>query len=207
LPVTLNGTQIFLGGQAMPLSYGGPNQVNALVPQNLNPNASYQMVVARGATRSVPSSITIAALQPGIYTADTSGTGQGIIEIAGTALLSGVPASGARPVQSGKEFLAIFCTGLGAVTGPNGEAPPADGAPAGGDVLYRTKADVQVTVGGVNVPVLFAGLTPSLVALYQINVPVPREVPAGTEVPVVVTATDRTTGAVIGSNTVTIAVQ
>ena len=200
-----------MGGQALPLSYVGETQVNAVVPQGLNPNASYQLVVARGATRSVPAAVTVTALQPGIYTADTSGSGQGIVAIAGTSLLAGVAGAGSRPVQSGSEFLVIFCTGLGAVQGTGGEAPPADGAGAPLGVLYRTKAVVTVTIGGVNVPVLFAGLTPSLVALYQVNVAVPAGLgagnAAGSVVPVVVTLTDPDTGAKIASNSVTVAVQ
>jgi uncharacterized protein (TIGR03437 family) len=207
LPGTLNGTQLFLGGQPMPLIYAGPGQVNALIPQNLNPNATYQVVVQRGSTLSVPAPLTVAEYQPGIYTLDLSGTGQGIVEIAGTTLLAAPAGNGSRPVQSGSEYLVIFATGLGPVIGPNGEAPPADGAAAPLTTIFQTTANVSATIGGVNVPVLFSGLTPSLVALYQVNVQVPAGVPTGSAVPLVLTVTDPATGQSVQSNTVTVAVQ
>jgi uncharacterized protein (TIGR03437 family) len=58
----------------------------------------------------------------------------------------------------------------------------------------------------VSVPVTFAGLTPMLVALYQMNVQVPAGVPTGNAVPLVTTATGAN-GSSAQSNTVTIAVQ
>jgi uncharacterized protein (TIGR03437 family) len=207
LPSTLNDTQVFLGGQALPLIYAGPGQINALIPQNLNPNTSYQVVVQRGSTLSVPAPLTVAEYQPGIYTLDDSGTGQGIIEIAGTTLLAAPTGNGSRPVQSGSEYLAIFATGLGPVIGTNGEPSPADGAAANLTTIYQTTATITVTIGGIDVPVLFSGLTSSLVALYQVNVQVPAGVPTGSSVPLVLTATDPATGLSIQSNLVTMAVQ
>ncbi len=207
LPTILNNTQLFLGGQPVPLIYAGAGQVNALIPQHLNPNASYQVMVQRGSTMSVPAPLTVVQYQPGIYTMGFSGTGQGIVEIAGTPLLAAPTSNGSRPVQRGSEYLAIFATGLGPVIGSNGEAPPADGAAAPLGTTYQTTAKVTATIGGVDVPVLFSGLTPSLVALYQINVQVPAAVPSGSAVPLVLTVTDPVTGQSFQSNTVTIATQ
>jgi uncharacterized protein (TIGR03437 family) len=207
LPSTLNGTQLFLAGQPVPLIYADSGQINALIPQNLNPNTSYQLVVQRGATMSVPMPLTIAEYQPGIYTLDLSGAGQGVVEIAGTPLLAAPDGNGSRPVKAGSEFLAIFATGLGPVIGPNGETPPADGAAAPLTTVFQTSAVVTASIGGIDSPVLFSGLTPSLVALYQVNVQVPRAVPSGDAVPLTLTLTDPVTGQSARSNTVTIAVQ
>jgi uncharacterized protein (TIGR03437 family) len=55
--------------------------------------------------------------------------------------------------------------------------------------------------------VLFSGLTPLLVGLYQVNVQVPATAPAGDAVPLVLTVTDPVTGQSVQSNTVTLAVQ
>jgi uncharacterized protein (TIGR03437 family) len=66
---------------------------------------------------------------------------------------------------------------------------------------------VTATIGGVSVPVVFAGLTPTLVALCQVNVRVPAGVPTGNAVPVAITVTDPKDGTVGQSNAVTIAVQ
>ena len=53
----------------------------------------------------------------------------------------------------------------------------------------------------MNQPVLFAGLTPGFVGLYQINVIVPAEAPTGPSVPLSIG------GSVGGSNRVKIAIQ
>ena len=99
-------------------------------------------------------------------------------------------------------------TGLGALTGANGEQQPADGAIAPSTTIYRTQSNVSVTIGGVPVAAMqFAGLTPTLTALYQVNVQMPEGVAAGDSMPVVVTTTDPATGVTAVSNTVKIAVQ
>jgi uncharacterized protein (TIGR03437 family) len=207
LPTLLNGTQLLLGNEPMPLSYISAGQVNALVPQDLNPNASYQLVVVRGTTRSVPIPVTVAQYEPGIFTVDDSGSGQGAVEIAGTALLAAPQGNGSRPAQSGSDFISVYATGFGPLAGPNGEAPPADGAAAPMSPLFQTTGVVTATIGGVNAPVVFLGLSPTLVALYQINLQVPAGVPTGDAVPLVLTVTDPATGTGYSSNTVTIAVQ
>jgi uncharacterized protein (TIGR03437 family) len=207
LSTTLNGTQLLLGNQPLPLFYASDGQVNALIPQNLRTDTSSQLTVRRGSTLSVPVPVTIARYQPGIYTLNFSGTGQGIAEIVGTSLIAGPEGSGYRPVHRGSDYLAIFATGLGAVIGTNGEAPPVDGAAAPLATIYKSVGTVSATIGDVEVPVVFSGLTPSLVGLYQINIKITDEVPVGDTVPVVITITDPATGKSTQSNTVTIAVQ
>jgi len=206
LPVSLSNTQLLLGGKPLPLSYASAGQVNALIPQALNANASYTLVVQRDATQSVPVTLTVVEVQPGIFTVNQVGTGQGIVQIAGTALLAAPTGPGSRPVKSGSEYLQIYGTGLGPVVGTKGEAPPADGAVAALPTLYQTKATVTATLGGMPVPVTFSGLTPTLVALYQVNVQVPAGAPTGSAVPLVITATSPD-GVSAVSNTVTVAVQ
>ncbi len=202
LPAMLTGTQLLLGGIPMPLLYAGAGQVNALVPQGLAPNASYPLMVVSGTTQSVPVALTVAELQPGIYTTGFLGSGAGIVTNAVSAQLIGA----SNPAHAG-DYLTIYCTGLGALAGPNGELEPADGAAAPTSPIFRTKANVTVTIGGVNAPVQFAGLTATLAALYQVNVQVPAGVTPGGAIPVVITANDPQTGATAQSNPVTIAVQ
>src|SRR5207248_3238470 len=113
---------------------------------------------------------------------------------------------GSRPVKRGEEYLTIYANGLGPVLGKDGEAPPPDGSAAPLSQLLVATEAITATIGGVDAPVTFAGLVPSLVSLYQINVAVPPDAPAGDGIPLVITATDPDTG-VVQSNSVTISVQ
>jgi uncharacterized protein (TIGR03437 family) len=207
LPFTLGNTQVFLGNQPLPLYYASPAQVNALIPQELTVNTAVQLFVQRGNTGSVPVPVTVAELQPGIFTVDSTGQGQGSIRVAGPELLAASPASATqRPVQRG-EYIEIYATGLGPVLGTNGEAPPADGVvtPASGNPQYKTVNPVSVSIGGVVVPAAFAGLAPGNVALYQIDAQVPQSVVPGDAVPVTLTVTG--SHGAVSSQTVTIAVE
>ena len=126
------------------------------------------------------------------------GTGQGAVLIANSAILAApsgsVPGREARPANR-LEFISIFCTGLGDVT----NRPPS-GEPPSGKALSVTVETPTATIGSVEVPVSFSGLT-GFVGLYQVNMQVPSEAPTGDAVEVVITI-----GGVI-SNTVTVAVQ
>jgi len=202
LPTTLNGAQVSLCNVPMPLLYASASQINALIPQGLSPNASCSLVVSRGTVQSTPVSLIITELQPGIYTADTSGSGAGIVTNAFTGVLN----SGTNPAHE-SDFLVIYATGLGKVQGLNGEPEPADGSTVPPTPLFRTLATVTATIGGVSTPVLFSGLTSGFAGLYQVNVQVPGGVAPGSSVKVVLTETDPQTRVVAQSNIVTIAVQ
>jgi uncharacterized protein (TIGR03437 family) len=52
--------------------------------------------------------------------------------------------------------------------------------------LSYSTVQPTVTLGGVNLPVLFSGLAPGLVGVDQINVSVPTNVPTGMAVPLVI---------------------
>jgi uncharacterized protein (TIGR03437 family) len=207
LPTTLNGTQLLLGSKPMPLLYASPTQLNAFIPQDLNLNTEHDLTVVQGFTRSVPVPLILTGLQPGIYSADSSGSGQGVVEIAGTALLAAPVSNFSRPVQRGVEFVIAYCTGLGPVVGVNGEIPPADGEAAPVNVVYQVTGMTTATIGGVDAPVEFSGLTPTLVGVYQVNIEVPAGVPAGDAVPLIISVKDPQSGATVQSNSVTIAVK
>jgi len=202
LPTLLNGTQVTLGGLPMPLLYAASGQVNGLVPQGLMPGNSYPLVVTVGTVQSAPVALLVNALQPGIYTVDTSGSGAGIV----TNAVTGQLINASNPAHA-SDYLVIYCTGLGALTGPNGQSEPADGAMAPSDVIFRTAATVTATVGGVSAPVLFSGLTPTFAGLYQVNIQIPAGVTSGNAVALAITATDPQTGATAPSNLVMTAVQ
>ncbi len=59
-----------------------------------------------------------------------------------------------------------------------------------------TNDQPQVTIGGKGSTVVFSGLTPGLVGVYQINAVVPPGVTAGDQVPVVINISGQVSPAV-----------
>ncbi|MBI2815557.1 MAG: hypothetical protein HYX72_01315 [Acidobacteria bacterium] len=78
---------------------------------------------------------------------------------------------------------------------------PGEAAPASGNPLVLTNVQPTVTIGGQPARVLFSGMAPGFVGLWQINAEVPQNVTPGPAVPLVITAGG------VSSNTVTIAVE
>ena len=178
-------TQVYLGAQQLSLLYAGNGQVNVQVPYDTPPNSQQQIVIVRGNTASVPETLTIAPVQPGIYTQDMSGSGQGVI-VKSDMVTVARPGS---PASRG-DVVVIYATGLGPVTPPVLPGQPAPASP-----LSQTANPVTVTIGGRQGEVWFAGLTPGFLGLYQVNVVVPADADTGDQVPVTLTVAGRTSPA------------
>lgn len=191
LPTEVNGTQVLLGGQPLPILYSSAAQINAQIPYDLPVNTSHQVLVRRGETLSVPEQFTVAATQPGIFTENRQGTGQGIVVGPDQILL----ANTAAPARRGQAIV-IYCAGLGAVNPPVRQGEPAPSSPPA-----SVTGSVQVLVGNRPAAVLFAGLTPGFAGLYQVNAVLADDTPIGDEVAVVISTDGQT------SNSVTIAVR
>lgn len=202
LPTTLNGTQVLIGGQPAPLIYAGANQINAVVSRDLQPGTSYPLLVTNGDSQSSTIMVSVAPAQPAIYTANASGTGQGVIAIAGDNVLAAT--TNGHPAQAG-DYLTIYCNGLGPVAADNGAPAPQDGTATPLDNIFRTTGSVTVSFDGDEQPTQFAGLAPSMVDVYQVNVKVPAG-HSGDAVPLVIKVTDGA-GKIYQSNTVTVALQ
>jgi uncharacterized protein (TIGR03437 family) len=197
-PPSLVGTAVMIGSTALPLDFVSPAQVNALLPFSLTPNSIVSLAVERSGTISVPMEVTIADVGPAIFSTSGDGTGQGAVTIASSGVLAAPVGAfpGSQPVARG-DFLAIYCTGLGAVNNT-----PADGAPApSSPPLATTLATPSVNIGGMPAVVSYSGLAPGLVGLYQVNVQVPNNAPTGPAVTLAISVGSLT------SNTVTVAVQ
>jgi len=178
LGTTLAGASVFMANYMLPMDFASTGLINAVSPEEINVNTSHQIVVMRGNTLSVPIPVDIGPADPGIFICATTGdsTLGCIVNVANYAL-----AQPAAPVSAGNT-LAIFCTGLGAV-----DQTVADGAGAPSSPPANTLLSPTVTIGGVPAPLIFSGLTPGAVGLYQINVTVPAGVTPGSQVPVIVT--------------------
>jgi uncharacterized protein (TIGR03437 family) len=186
LPTTLGNAQVIIAGESVPLLYVSPGQINGVVPFGLNMNTTYSLLIQRDLTLSSPVSINVADAQPGAF----QSSGSAIVEdYRGTAPAFLVTPS--APAQAG-DLLVIYCAGLG-VTNP----PVSDGVASPSSPPAQTQAPVTVTIGGQNANVVFAGLTPTLVGLYQVNVTMPAGVTPGNAVPVMLTVAGQTSPAAI----------
>ena len=187
------------GEVRVPLVYASPGQFNAQVPWELAGLEEATLTVQVGPAVSDAITVPLAAYAPGLFTVDFSGEGQAAVTIAHTggivpAPVGSVPGSLTRPVRR-REFLTIWCIGLGPVTNP-----PRSGEEAGIPAPLTTTL-TTVTIGGLEAEVTFSGLSPGLVGLYQVNVRVPEGAPSGDAVPLVLTIGG------VASNTATIAVE
>lgn len=162
-----------MNGIAAPLFFVSPNQINFQVPWELAGTKQALLTVTNGGAFG-SATIFLEQSNPGIYSLDQSGSGQGAILIANSidyAAPSGsIAGQTSRPVSRG-EFITIYCTGLGAVSNrPSTGSPPRDG------ILSSTDESVFVTIGNLNVPRGtndYSGLVPGYVGLYQVNVRCP----------------------------------
>jgi uncharacterized protein (TIGR03437 family) len=182
-PALLGGTQVLLGGKALPLCFTSSGQIYAVVPYDIAPNSTQQVIVQTGTASSQPQTVAVGAAQPGVFTQNQSGSRTGAI-LGQKPVAGSIPAlnTAANPASAG-DYLPIYCAGLDTVS---------PSVPAGAAVPDSTRSNtdnaVTVTVGGIDAQVDFSGLAPGHAGVYQVNVVVPAGVAPGASVPVVVTA-------------------
>jgi adhesin/invasin len=133
----------------------------------------------------VPQQLVVAEAQPGIFTVNEQGSGQGAIMKSDNVTL----AQPGTPAAIG-ETVVIYCTGLGLVT-----PPVADGAAAPSSPPSITVNPVTVMIGGAAANVVYHGLTPGYAGLYQVNAVVPTGIATGDAVPVTLTVAGQTSPA------------
>jgi uncharacterized protein (TIGR03437 family) len=165
LPTTLGNVEVVVNGRAAPLLYVSPTQINFQVSNTIPaPNQVLAEIKVAGATVG-RAQVNVTSGGPGILTATD----------VNYRLVSGV-----APIRRG-EPLVIWATGHGELTQTIDDGQPAPNA------TYTTKNRPRVTIGGVEAEVLFSGLAPGLVGVWQINVRVANDTPLGADVPVAVT--------------------
>lgn len=162
LPTILRSTGVTVNGEAAPLFYVSDGQINAQMPLDIKPGTA-TIIVRNGSSTSNSVAVVVpAAGTPGMFVEYP--TNQAVVQ--NPDLSVNTPMNPARP---GDTVVAYFTGGgpvqpaaplvTGAVS-PYGESPVSAGA--------------QVTVGGATATVLYAGLTPTLVGVYQVNFVVPQ---------------------------------
>jgi uncharacterized protein (TIGR03437 family) len=188
------------------LYFVNSGQINAQLPFNVlasgQTSGMVSVVVTRGNVSSLPSSVSVASVSPGIFTTNAEGTGQAFAYDNSTGDLAAPvgPAIGpftTVPIsRTSRHALIIACTGLGSVT------PPIGNYVAASDGTFRnTVLTPTVLIGGVPATFVYSVLSPQFVSEYQIGVVPAPSTPTGDAVSLQIQIDGVTT-----TNQVTIAV-
>jgi uncharacterized protein (TIGR03437 family) len=175
VPLSTNykGTNVLVGPYEAPLYYVSPGQLVVQLPSELPPNRTYPILVSANGALTIPDSIDIVAVQPGVA---AFSDGKIIAQHSNFVLVDST-----NPAKRG-EYLIMYLVGLGATNPPVASGAPSPGvAPLGVPVSAAT-----VTIDGAQADTVFSGLTPFGVGLYQINFKVPDNARLNTPLEVLV---------------------
>lgn len=170
-------TTVEIGGQAAQVLFATPFQVNAVVPLELGAGTWPLRVTSVFGTSE--QTVEVRAAAPAVFR--LSETQAAVTNQDGSLNAANNPAARGQVVV-------IYGTGFGAVE-------------AGTAAARRTVVGVTARGAGVDLPVVYSGLTPGSIGLYQLNVQLPGDMPPG-----LFTAVEIRQGGVT-ANTVTIAIR
>lgn len=173
----LAGTTVSFNGTPAPIVYTSSGYVAAIVPYEIYGQQSVPVTVTYNNATTAVTTMPVALSAPGIFTADSTGSGQ-----AAALNQDGTLNSASNPASAGS-IITFYATGEGQ-TNPGG----VDGKIANSSPYPAPIQPVSVTIGDLAGVVQYAGAAPSLVAgVLQINVQVPTGIAASAAVPVVLT--------------------
>ncbi len=179
-------TSVTVNGVPAVVTDASATQITFLCPAN-SPSPTLALVVSNRYGVSNTETFTVQSAAPGIFTLDSSGTGQGLILVNGTSNLAALPDPDfASQAAAPGDALTLMMTGLSEL-------------PAGASAA----SVARVTIGGITADVLSLTDVPKLPGMQMLTVSVPQNAVAGDTVPVQVFS--QTTSA--QSNTVDIAIE
>jgi uncharacterized protein (TIGR03437 family) len=172
LSPSLSGVSVTLNGTPAPIlavaNTNGIEQVNFQAPFEIAGQSTVSMRVTRNGSSSSAVDIPVLPIQPGIFTSDLV---HGLIILLPDYKLM----SSDQPLERGK-YAYFYAEGLGPVSNQ-----PATGSATQVSPYALVQPEVRLTVGGVACQVLFAGLSPGLAGVYQVNILIAPDVPTGTQ--------------------------
>jgi uncharacterized protein (TIGR03437 family) len=191
LDTVLDGTRVLFDGVPAPLIYARADQVSAVVPYSLSGKGSTRLQVAYGQTRTPVILLPVTPTNPGIFTADSSGSGP-VVAVNQDGTLN----SPANPAAKGS-LITFFATGEGQTNPPGVDGKIAT-AP-----LPVPALPVIVGIANMGAETTYVGAAPGLISgLLQINARVPPDAFSGPRVPLVILV-----GAIFSQPGVTVAIQ
>jgi uncharacterized protein (TIGR03437 family) len=173
VPTALADSCLTVNGLPVPMLFVSPTQINAQMPFEAQGNVTMILRTPGGVSDNYNTVVLPGA--PSVFRAAIEGVGSDVPTIVRNS--NGEIVTSSNPVH-GNDTLVIYLTGLGA-TNP---AVPT-GMPGPADPLAYSIVPAQVSLGGVAAQVLYSGLVPGEVGVYQINVKVPPSAPKGLSIP------------------------
>ena len=173
LPTALGESCLTVNGIPMPVLFVSSGQINAQIPFNVDGNTTLILRTPGGVSDNF--NLTILPTAPAVFRSGATATQSQLPTVVRHA--NGQLVTLSNPIH-GEDQIVIYLTGMGRTT------PPVEaGIPAPLDPLANTLIPPIVRLGGVGLPVSFAGLAPGQVGVYQINASVPWWVPDGMQQP------------------------
>lgn len=181
LPLSLSRVSVSFDNEAQRVSVAGrlhfvsDGQINVQIPWEVAGLATVDMKVSIGEYSSQVVTLRLRAANPAPFEYTEPGSNRRYVAALDgnfNLISSGNPARRGGVVQ-------LYVNGMGAV-----DRTPGTGQISPSDPLARTNATPVVTIGGRTAPLLFSGLAPGIVGLYQVNVTVPQDAPTGNEIEV-----------------------
>lgn len=161
LPTSIQNTSVTVNQEAVPLFYVSPVQIDAQMPEDIQPGLA-TLVVKNGNSSSAATVVIPPTGTPGI---SVYGTNRAVV-----VNQDGSINSSTAPAKIGDTVVAYF-TGGGPVQAAGALVT---GAPSPGGLSPVTGSN-SITVGGVaSASVPYVGLTPGSIGLYQANFVIPQ---------------------------------
>ena len=176
LPTALGESCLTINGNPLPLIFVSDKQINAQLPFALTGNVTMILRTPGGVSDSF--NFTVLPTAPGIFRQNVEGLPDAVPVILNAR--NGLLATGSNPLRRG-DRITIYLTGMGRT-----EPAIQEGLPSPSSPLARTQTEPKVTLGGSELTVDFAGLTPGQVGVNQINAMVPWDAPLGMEIPLTI---------------------
>lgn len=176
LPTALGDSCLTVNGVPTPMMFVSPGQVNAQIPYTIDGNATIVLRTPGGVSDNYY--VQVRSTAPTVFRSSLPGTGSIIATVVRKRNNELVTLS--NPVHRG-EGVVVYLTGMGR-TFPAIEA----GIPGPNDPPLTVLVEPKVTIGGRDMGIRFAGLSPGQVGVYQIDADVPGDTPLGLEIPLVI---------------------
>jgi uncharacterized protein (TIGR03437 family) len=168
-PISLDRTEVLIGGEPAFVEYVSPNQVNAQIPSDF-PAGTTPLVVRNALGTSAAVNVTVTSLQPEFYapTQLLIGGKQYIGALDGATFVA--PPGSVPGLVTARAHVGDVLTLYGIGFGDTNPLIPA------GQVAVQSNSVMtfpQIFVGGIQAAFNYKGLAPGEVGLYQFNIVVP----------------------------------